>query len=89
MLSLGMRGEEVPQDHEKFACVLLVAAAQRVMDIVAHHVADLRGSVRFFQQVAADGCGGDFWNVFVFRDREHLFLCQAAEGDTILKADHA
>ena len=66
-----------------------VAAAQRVMDIVAHHVADLRGAVRFFQQVAADGCGSDFWNVFVFRDREHLFLGQAAQGDTVLKADHA
>ena len=48
-----MCGEEVSEDHEEFACLLLVAAAQRVMDIVAHHVADLRGAVRFFQQVAA------------------------------------
>ena len=58
--------------------MIFVTAAEGVMDIVTHHVADLRGSVRLFQQVAAHGCGGDFWNVLVFRNREHLFLCQAA-----------
>ena len=42
------------QDHEEFDCMLLVIAAQRIMDVVAHHVPDYLRAVRLFEKVAAD-----------------------------------
>jgi hypothetical protein len=46
--SLRVSGEEVPQHHQKLARALFVAATERVMDIVAHHVTNPLRSVWFF-----------------------------------------
>jgi hypothetical protein len=44
-LGLWVTGEEVPQHHKEFACVLFVTAPERVMDVVADHVANFLGPV--------------------------------------------
>ena len=87
--SLRVSGEEVPQHHQKLARALFVAATERVMDFVAHHVANPLRSVWFFQQVAPNGCGCNFRYVFVLCDGQHLLFGEATKSNTILKADHA
>jgi hypothetical protein len=83
-----MSVEEMPQDHEQFARVLLIAATEGVMDIVAHHVAYLLCAVPRFEQVAAHGGSHNIGYVFVLRDGQDLFLREAAKSDGVLKADH-
>jgi hypothetical protein len=87
-LGLGVRGKEMAQHHEKLTRMILVAATQRVVDIVAHHVPDLLGAIWFFQQVPAHSGSRNFRYVLMLRNGHHFLFGQATEGNAVLKADH-
>src|SRR6266576_1162066 len=88
MSGLGMRGHEVPEYHQELTCMIRITPAQRIVDIVTHHVANCCSTVWLFQPVSADRSSGNFRHVLMFTDRHHLSLGQDAEGNAVLKTNH-
>jgi hypothetical protein len=76
-LSFWVRGQEVSQHHEEFACVLFVPAAQCVMDIIAHHVADFFRTVRLLQQVPSDCSSCNLRDVLMLSNSHDLLFGEA------------
>src|SRR4029450_10372838 len=78
---LWMARHEMPENHQEFACVLLVATAQGVMDIVAHHVANFLRTVRLLQQVPGDCSSCNFRHVFMLSNSHNLLFGEATQSD--------
>src|ERR1700682_2014992 len=88
MLGLGMRDEKMSERHQELTRMIGVAPAQRVMDIITHHVTNLFGAVCLLQPVAADGSRRNFWYVLMFGNGHDLLLGQATQSNAVLKTNH-
>jgi hypothetical protein len=83
-----MNVQEMPKDHQEFAGMVSVITIERLMDIVAYHVANLLGAVWLFQQVPSHRSGRDLGHVLMLRDGLDLLLGQTTQGNAILKRNH-
>ena len=78
----------MPKDHQELTGMISVVTAQRGMDIIAHHVANLLGAVWLFQQVSCHRGGYNLGHVLMLRNGLNLLLCQTTQGNAILKRNH-
>jgi hypothetical protein len=85
---LRVRLQKMVQDVQQGQNVLLVAAELSSPDIVNNNVPDFFASVLLRQEVLSECCCGDFGEVVMLSDGEHLLFGQAAQPDAILKCDH-
>ena len=85
---LGMSIQEMPKDHQELTGMLFVIPSQRGMNIIAHYVANLLSAVWFFQQVPCHRGRCNLGHVLMLRNGLNLLLCQATQGDAILKRNH-
>jgi hypothetical protein len=69
--------------------MLPVAAKLRLPNIVNYHVPDVFASTVLRQKVLSERRCGDFGEVFVLGNGEHLVFGQAAEGDAILERNQS
>ena len=83
-----VRLEEMVQDMQQGQHMLPVAAKLGLPNIVNYHVPYLFASVVLGQKILGERRCGDFGEVFVFGNGEHLLFGQAAEVDAILKRNH-
>ena len=83
-----VRLEEMVQDMQQGQHMLPVAAKLGLPNIVNYHVPYLFASVVLGQKILGERRCGDFGEVFVLGNGEHLLFGQAAEVDAILKRNH-
>ena len=58
--------------------MLLVAVSLGLPKIIDNHVPDFFAAVLLGQKVLSERCRGDFGEMLMLGDGEHLFLAQAA-----------
>ena len=66
-----------------------ITATKRGMDIIVHHVANLKLAFRLLEHLPRHGGGNDFRNMLVLGDGRHFLLRQTTQSDAVLKTDHA
>jgi hypothetical protein len=76
------------QDMEQGQHMLPLAAKLGLPNIVNYHVPNLFASVVLGQKILGERRCGDFGEVFVLGNGEHLLFGQAAESDAILERNH-
>src|SRR4029453_2283325 len=84
-LCLRVGFQEMPEHHQQLARVVLVAAAQRVVNVVADHVAYPLGAVRLLQQILSYRSCGDLRDMLMLGNGHDLVLGEATHGDTVLR----
>ena len=84
---LGVCRQEMPQRHEKLACVVAIVPMERGANVIPQHVPDRLGTVRSRKQVLAERSGCDFRYVLMLGDRQDLRLVQVAHRDAVLECD--
>jgi len=85
---LRVRIQVMPQDHQKLTSVIFIITFQRLMDIVADHVANLLGTVWLFQQGSRHRSGRNLRNVLMLRYGPDFLLGQTTQGNAVLKRNH-
>jgi len=80
---LGVCRQEMPQRHEKLACVVTIMPVERGANVIPQHVPDRLGAVRSRKQVLAERSGCDFRYVLMLGDRQDLGLVQVAHRNAV------
>jgi hypothetical protein len=85
---IGMGPKEMVEHMQQCAHVLAVTTRLCRSHVIDDHVADPLGAVLLVKQVLGQCARSDLGEVLVLGERQHLFLGQATEGDTVLEGNH-